>query len=257
MHSPQLNLILQKLAGSGADCVVAGDFANSLWTGRYAGHDARYQIHKPFTSQELDLIGDWEEAILIGRALSVIPTPNANPAGAKLLVPFPRSQRRLRINILVGDKGVDYAEAFASAQAFEFAEEGFSLTVLDPFLCLQNKAFALLVQEQASRNDERHARFAVLNVEHRIKELLESDLPWAERDVLKLTERTFRLALSKEGLRIAVEHGINLETAIPTALLTEKCGTLAKFALDRLPVLQRKLAAKRSAGLTTVPADGL
>ena len=52
--------------------------------------------------------------------------------------------------------GVDYPEAFASAQVFEFPD-GFAAKVLDPFLCLQNKAFNLLIPDQATHNDQRHA----------------------------------------------------------------------------------------------------
>jgi len=144
--------------------------------------------------------------------------------------------------------GVDYPEAFASAQLFEFPG-GFAAKVLDPFLCLQNKALNLLIPDQATHNDERHARFAVLNLENRVKELLESELPGVDREILSLTERTFRLALSDAGQRIVREHGIALEGAIPTALFSEKCGKLAKFSEERLPQLEEKLIAKRVAGV--------
>lgn len=247
----QLMPILQKLDLYQADCVVAGGFANFLWTKRYAAHDLRYAIHVPFSSQDLDLIADADEAMLIGNALSVQPEAKADagpdPNAVTLLAPSSDGGSRLRINVLTALYGVDYPEAFASAQVFDFPD-GFSAKVLDPFLCLQNKALNLLVLDQTTRNDERHTRFAVLNLENRIKELLGSDLPGADREILFVAERTFRLALSDAGQQIIRQYGIALESAIPTALFSEKCGKVAQFAEERLPQLEEKLNAKRSAG---------
>jgi hypothetical protein len=250
----QLRPILMALDLQQVDCVVAGGFANFLWAERYAGHDSRYATHIPFADQDLDLIGDRDEAILIGHILSVQPESNPDtgpdPNAVTLLAPSRDGRSRLRINVLTALYGVDYPEAFASAQEFEFPN-GFSAKVLDPFLCLQNKALNLLIIDQATRNDERHARFAMFNLENRIKELINSELPGADRDVLNLAERTFRLALSGVGQRIIREHGIALESAIPTALFAEKCGKLAQFAADRLPQLEEKLNAKRAMADTT------
>jgi hypothetical protein len=107
----------------------------------------------------------------------------------------------------------------------------------------------LLIPDQATHNDQHHARFAVLNLENRVKELLSGELPGIDREILHLAERTFRLALSDAGQRILREHGIALEGAIPTALFSEKCGKLAKFSEERLPKLEEKLIAKRVAGV--------
>ena len=244
----QLMPILKTLDLYQVDCVVAGGFANFLWTERYAAGDSRYATHAPFVDQDLELVGDRDEAMLVARALSVKAERNPEANAVTLLAPSVDGRSRLRINVLTALNGVDYPEAFASAQRFEFPG-GFAAKVLDPFLCLQNKALNLLIPDQATHNDERHARFAVLNLENRVKELLESELPGVDREILSLTERTFRLALSDAGQRIVRDHGIALEGAIPTALFSEKCGKLAKFSEERLPQLEEKLIAKRVAGV--------
>ncbi len=245
----QLRPILRTLDDHRVDCVVAGGFAIFLWAERYAGDDSRYAALAPFTSKDLDLIGDRDEAIAIGRALSVKPKLNPgtdpSPNAATLLVPSPDSKNRLRIDVLTSVYGADYPAAFASAQLFEFPA-GFSIKVLDPFLSLQSKALNLLILGQSRRNDERHLRIAMLNLENRIKEVINSDLPGGERDVLNVTERTFRLALSGNGQQISSKHGILLEDAIPTALFA-KGEKLARFAARRLPLLREKLSRKRRA----------
>jgi len=244
----QLMPILKSLDLYQVDCVVAGGFANFLWTERYAAHDSRYATHAPFVDQDLDLIGDRDEAMLTAQALSVKPERNPDANSVTFLASSVDGRSRLRINVLTALCGVDYPEAFASAQVFEFPD-GFAAKVLDPFLCLQNKALNLLIPDQATHNDQHHARFAVLNLENRVKELLSSELPGIDREILHLAERTFRLALSDPGQRILREHGIALEGAIPTALFSEKCGKLAKFSEERLPELEEKLIAKRVAGV--------
>jgi hypothetical protein len=244
----QLMPILKSLDLYQVDCVVAGGFANFLWTERYAAHDSRYATHAPFVDQDLDLIGDRDEAMLTAQALSVKPERNSDANSVTFLASSADGRSRLRINVLTTLCGIDYPEAFASAQMLEFPD-GFAAKVLDPFLCLQNKALNLLIPDQATHNDQHHARFAVLNLENRVKELLSSELPGIDREILHLAERTFRLALSDAGQRILREHGIALEGAIPTALFSEKCGKLAKFSEERLPKLEEKLIAKRVAGV--------
>jgi hypothetical protein len=247
----QLQPIFKTLDEYGVDCVVVGGFAIFLWAERYVGRDSRYAALEPFTSQDLDLIADRDEAIIIGRALSAKPKLNPGtepgPNAATLLVRSPSGPGRLRIDVLTSVFGADSPAAFASAQVFEFPG-GFRAKALDPFLCLQSKVLNLFVLDDPRRNDERHTRVAMLNLENRIKELLASDLPGSDRDVLNITERTFRLALGNEGQQIQRRFGIAIEDAIPTGLFVAQGEKLARFFERRLPQLQAKLQSKRWAG---------
>jgi hypothetical protein len=150
----QIRPLLGKLEEQGVDCVVAGGFAVFLWAERYARTDSRYSALEPFISVDLDLIGDRDEAIAIGRALSVKPKLNPGtdpgPNAATLIVPGVGGQGRLRIDVLTSVFGCTYPEAFSSAQRFDFPD-GTSTKVLDPFLCLQCKALNLLNLDQKTR----------------------------------------------------------------------------------------------------------
>jgi hypothetical protein len=245
----QIRPLLRKLEDQGVDCVVAGGFAVFLWAERYARTDARYLVLEPFTSVDLDLIGDRDEAIAIGRALSVKPKLNPGtdpgPNAGTLLVPGVGGRDRLRIDVLTGVFGCTYPEAFSSAQPFSFPD-GTSTKVLDPFLCLQSKVLNLLSLDQKTRRDQPQTKIAILNLENRIRELIKSDIPGADREVLHVTERTFRLALSGEGQQVAKKFGVTVETAVPTDLFSTGGEKLAKFAERRLPQLIEKLKTKRS-----------
>jgi hypothetical protein len=245
----QIRPFLGKLEEQGVDCVVAGGFAVFLWAERYARTDSRYSALEPFISVDLDLIGDRDEAIAIGRALSVKPKLNPGtdpgPNAATLIVPGVGGQGRLRIDVLTSVFGCTYPEAFSSAQRFDFPD-GTSTKVLDPFLCLQCKALNLLNLDQKTRRDEEHTKIAMLNLENKVRESIESEMPGADREILNLTERTFRLALSSDGQQVAKKFGITLEGAIPTELFAASSEKLAKFAGRRLPQLQEKLKTKRS-----------
>lgn len=245
----QIRPLLGKLGEQGVDCVIAGGFAVFLWAERYAPTDARYAALEPFTSVDLDLIGDRDEAIAIGRALSVKPKLNSGtdpgPNAGTLLVPGLGGRGRLRIDVLTGVFGCTYPEAFSSAQPF-FFPDGTSTKVLDPFLCLQSKVLNLLSLDQKTRRDQPHTIIAMLNLENRTRELIKSGIPGADREVLSVTERTFRLALSGDGQQVAKRFGITVETAIPTELFAAGGEKLAKFAERRLPQLNEKLQTKRS-----------
>jgi hypothetical protein len=245
----QIRPFLGKLGDQGVDCVVAGGFAIFLWAERYARTDSRYAALEPFASVDLDLIGDRDEAIAIGRALSVKPKLNSGtdpgPNAATLIVPGVGGRGRLRIDVLTSVFGCTYPEAFSSAQLFTFPD-GTSTKVLDPFLCLQSKVLNLLNLDQKARRDQPHTKIAMLNLENRTRELIKSPMPGADRDVLNLTERTFRFALSGDGQQVAKRFGITLEDAIPTDLFAAGGEKLAKFAERRLPQLNEKLKTKRS-----------
>jgi hypothetical protein len=245
----QIRPFLGKLDEQGVDCVVAGGFAIFLWAERYARSDSRYAALEPFISVDLDLIGDRDEAIAIGRALSVKPKLNPGtdpgPNAGTLIVPGVGGQGRLRIDVLTSVFGCTYPEAFASARRFDFPD-GTSTKVLDPFLCLQSKVLNLLNLDQKTRRDLPHTRIGMLNLENNLRELIKSQTPGADRDVLNLTERTFRLALSGDGQQVAKRFGVTLEDAIPTDLFAASGEKLAKFVERRLPQLQEKLKGKRS-----------
>jgi hypothetical protein len=243
-----LRPVLQAIDSSGVDLVVAGGFAIFLWAERYAGKDERYVSFVPFTSRDLDLIGDREDAVALGKALHTRPTlnPGADPSpNAGVLLVDLKQVGRLRIDVLMSVFGVDYAEAFSSAQIFEFPEEGFKLKVLEPYLCLQNKVKNLLYLPQENRSDYRHTRLTLLNLENRLLEQI-SDRGF-QREILRTTERVYRFALSPEGIRVWENFGLKLEDAIPVQAFPSGGPKLAQFAARRFPQLRDRLAFKRSA----------
>ena len=217
-----------------------------VWAEKYAKSDPRYQSLTPFSSADLDLIGDRDDAAAIGRALKANTRlkPGHDPSPNAGVVRFRDSRgRELRIDILTGVLGADYAEAFATAHLFSLPN-GAKIKVLDPYLCLQNKITNLATLSQKTRNDYRHSQIALLNASNYLAEQIHRN---ADRDVLRFTERVFRFAVTPAGKTVFKKFKLQVEDAIPVDLFTGSSSEkLALFYEKRLPQLQLRLNTRRA-----------
>lgn len=223
--------------------MVVGGQAVSIWADRYLASEPELRQYLPFTSKDLDLLGDYLDLDHLAKATGF----RKESAPRKLLIPsagyleIPRAGARpIKVEVLKRIHGVTTAEAKATALVVE--QEGVRYRVLHPVILLKAKLEATIDLPQAKpgleRQDLRHLRIMLVCVRGFLRELIAAveagKLPG--RDCVNLLEETMAFATSTSGIKARKKHGIDWRTALPIASLGEVTNAkLRNFRDKRLP----------------------
>ena len=227
-YSPhEIKPILQALAQTGA--IIIGGQAVNLWAEHYQSESPPWKELRPYTSFDLDVLGNRTDVLRCGQALDAepfFPLPSENTVNSgKLVTKIEDSD--FEIDFLHSPTGLSPAEVIELARIITF--ETVPLKVLHPLHCVESKTvnLATLSQDAGDRQDLKHLRLSIASLrQHLIKLTLDGG---SEPLLLRWAHRIRTNANHELGLLAAMKYGIDFQEAIPADLWQTRPGPLADF----------------------------
>jgi hypothetical protein len=233
---------------------VIGGQALNFWAEQYAHRVQELRDAAPFTSKDIDFLGDValarQCALKLSGARVALPDPGAiTPNAAKIIFHDHGGDRE--IDVMRDVLGVDPAEIKNLAVRIELRDQatggpsGIFFRVMHPLHCLESR----IVKIRALKIDTEHSRGQLKASVLCLREYLRTLLDLGEvREVLTLQEELFRYLTKKlHGRRIAAETGIDPFDAVLTGEPLPEA-----FRTKRYPQMRRKLARIRQ-GIKSPP----
>jgi hypothetical protein len=215
-----LELIYSK--PTGRIVIVAGQAVN-FWADRYAGEDSRLLNLRPFTSRDLDLLGEIANAY---RLASETQTPLEKPrksAASPVLANINIATGNLirAVQFLRSVRGVTRQEITDNAIRFE--RDGLKIYVADPITTLKAKLYNLAELDQKRRSDARHVEIMMLCVPLFLKkQLLSADeTDTAARECLCNVQRVIKLGDADVARQAMQAKRFSWSVLLPIAELGE------------------------------------
>jgi hypothetical protein len=215
-----LELVYSK--ATGRIVVVAGQAVN-FWADRYLADEPKLAALRPFTSRDLDLLGDIANAQRI-----------AEEVHAKLERPRKGAASPLLANINVATGGVIRAVQFLRSvrgvtheeitkNAVPFIRGQVTVYFADPITTLQAKLHNLVELSQQGRNDAKHVEILRLCVPLFLRaQLAAADkTDAAAKQSLRSIQRVLELSESAIARRIPTERQFDWRTLIPIMRLNK------------------------------------
>lgn len=232
-------VVLMAPGPDGLPRVIVGGQAVNVWAERYLAAEPRLADYLPFTSKDLDLLGDAHDldrlAVLTGwRKRAALRRVFIPSAGA---LEMPRDgQPPVKIEILKRIYGIATEDVLRTAVLVE--RSGLRLRVIDPITLLQAKTENAVKLPQANRQDVKHMRMMMLCVRaflgEQLAEIEAGRL--APRDYVDALERVLQVASSHTAATAARKLGIDWMETLPLKELQESPhAKLRNFVEKRLP----------------------
>lgn len=210
--------VYRRLIDSGVPFVVVGGQAVNLWTEYFTAtgvlKKSDWAKYAPLTSHDLDTLNSSSDVEQIAQKMGVERVifehkeRTVAPNSGTLYVPIHGEE--LILQCLFRVTGTEPEEVRKTAIKIQW--EGLSIPTMHPLLCLEGKVACLCTHPQAGRQDEKHVRLSILNLNAHLKErLLQGD----EMRCKKILTRVIDLLGKRESLRLFCEHDIQLEDSIP------------------------------------------
>ena len=223
--------------------VIVGGQAVSIWADRYLRGESELHQYLPFTSKDLDVLGDASDLIELARATGF----RKVAARRKILIPsagfleMPRvGAEPVKVEVLKRIYGVTTEEARSTA--LMIARGGLRYRVLHPLILLKAKVEAAVHLPQdlpgQERQDARHLKMMVICVRCFLTEVVGQVEAGklAARDCLNLLEETLEIAAGRTGRMARKKYDITWESAVPLAALQAATNNkLQNFVTKRWP----------------------
>lgn len=242
-YSPQeLKLVLQALAQTNA--VVIGGQAINVWAEHYQRESSPWMELRPYTSFDLDVLGNRSDVLKCSQALSAepfFPKPFENTVNSGKIV-TQLDDAQFEIDFLHSPNGLSPAEVIELARTISY--EKIQLRILHPLHCMESKTVNLMTlpQDAGERQDFKHLRLSVAILREYLAELTVKG--GAEQLLLRWANRIRADSNHELGIRAAIRHGINFQEAVPADLWSARPGPLADFVSTELPVWKKENAEK-------------
>jgi len=227
-YSPrELKPVLQALAQTNG--VIIGGQAINLWAEHYQKDSSPWKELRPYTSFDLDVLGNRTDVLKCSQALNAepfFPTPGENTVNSgKIVTQIQGSE--FEIDFLHSPNGLSPAEVVELARPISF--EQMSLKVLHPLHCLESKTVNLMTlpQEAGERQDLKHLHLSIAILRQHLTDLTLKG--GAEQLLLRWAHRIRTNSNHELGIQAAIKHGINFQDAIPANLWRDRPGPLADF----------------------------
>jgi hypothetical protein len=243
--------ILARLGGDLVDeIVLVGGQALNFWADRYAGLDASLGRAAPFTSKDIDFVGDRAAVTLcaerLGGELRLPTIDDVTPStGIVRFVDGGGVERE--IDFIDQPYGLRVEDVRRTALPVDFVDDarratGIRFKILHPVLSMESRIHNVMgLPGYDSPHALNQARAAVTCARHFLRELLDVLGADAVRPVLKLNERIFRFATRDRHGRAAFERGLEPFDAV---LVDERLP--AAFRERRHPQMVTEVAATRA-----------
>jgi hypothetical protein len=213
-----LELIYSK--ATGRIVIVAGQAVN-FWADRYASEDSRLPNLRPFTSRDLDLLGEIANAY---RLASETQTPLEKPrksAASPVLANINIATGNLirAVQFLRSVRGVTRREITDNAIPFERGDVKFY--VADPITMLKAKLHNVAELDQRGRSDARHVEILILCVPLFLKKQLSSadETDAAARECLRNMQRVIELGHARVAKHAMMAKRFSWSVLLPIAEL--------------------------------------
>jgi hypothetical protein len=223
----EIKPVLRALAQTGA--IIIGGQAVNLWAEHYQNESPHWNELRPFTSFDLDVLGNRTDVLNCSQALDAepfFPLPSDNTVNSgKIVAKIEGSD--FEIDFLHSPNGLSPAEVTELARTITF--EKIPLKVLHPLHCVESKTvnLATLSQEGGDRQDLKHLRLSIAIMrQHLIKLTLDGGY---EQLLLRWAHRIRTNSYHELGLLATIKYGINFQETIPADLWQTRPGPLADF----------------------------
>jgi hypothetical protein len=227
--------------------VVIGGQAVNFWAQRYLSQRPALEQLKPFTSHDMDVLGNIHHAYRAAAEANVeIETPkkgSATPVIANLYITTGKTIRM--VQFLRHMSGVSNDELLRFAVPFEFDRH--TCHIADPIALLAAKIHNLVSLAQSGRNDEKH--FEMLNVcvptflSRQLHAVEKGDV--AAKKLLQHVERVLTISLKTSAQKLARIKTVRWSTFLPLRQLENSSnGQLQRFANMRMAQWAERLIRK-------------
>jgi hypothetical protein len=195
-----LQLVYSKPSGT---IVIVGGQAVNFWADRFLSDTTKLKPLRPFTSRDLDLLGEIANAYRLAEQIHVdLRRPrksSATPVLANIDVPVGEAIRAVQFLRSVG--GVTKREITDNAVGVEV--RGVKCYVADPITMLRSKLYNLVELDQAGRNDQKHVEILELCIPVFIRRQLDAaeENDHATHTALRTMQRLLTVAASKQARR--------------------------------------------------------
>jgi hypothetical protein len=260
--SEALRAVYIRLLERDVEFVVIGGQAVNLWSRHYSQQSdlphSEWERFEPFSSRDLDCLGDSMDARDAGQAFGVevqVYPPfsrTAGPNSGTMEIPLPQGD--LLIHFLHTPYGANPDEVKRTARMHQIGHQK-QLPVMHPLLCLETKIACLFGLDQSGRQDLKHVHLSCLVFREYVRERLQMGII---KDVLLAAERIGRLASDRMGLNLWSQYSISCESFLPLDSIRQAANTepkLASFISLRWPIIETKIQDRRSRFLSIVEAS--
>ncbi|HEY3763231.1 MAG TPA: hypothetical protein VGN23_15905 [Verrucomicrobiae bacterium] len=167
--------VLTQRNGQGQPFVIVGGQAANIWAAYYLPHEPRLEMHFPFTSKDLDLIGTGAEAAQVAEAIGwYLSAPAFGGGPVEAVLSSQPQGAGLKVEFLREIKGVPHETVMAYARENVVRVAGGNtpqrVRVLDPVLLMAGKIRNAVDIEQNQpekpRQDVKHVAMLALCVSH-------------------------------------------------------------------------------------------
>jgi hypothetical protein len=259
--SETLREVYIRLLERDVEFVVIGGQAVNLWSRHYSQHSgsppSEWQHFEPFSSRDLDCLGDSMDARDAGQAFGVevqlYPAfgRTVGPNSGTMEIPLPQGD--LLIHFLHTPYGATPDEVKRTARLHQIGHQK-QLPVMHPLLCLETKIACLFGLDQRGRQDVKHVHLSCLVFREYVCERLQLGVV---KDVLLAAERIGRLACDRLGLNLWRQYSISCESYLPFDAIRQASNAepkLASFISLLWPRIETKIRDRRSRFLSIVEA---
>ena len=218
----QLASLLHVISRTGA--VLVGGQAVNFWSERYQKDAEPWTSSRPFTSVDVDLLGNQTDARTCaegtGGELEIPDDPAHTPNTAKVHCRHPD----VDIDVLHTVNGLNTAEATQTAVRLRYGS--IPLRVLHPVLCVESKTVNLITLDQSveGRQDEKHLRLSIANCAEFLRELTHKGR--APARLIRWAERLRTHASSQAGLEVQRKYRLQFLDGVPLEFWNEPTGPL-------------------------------
>ncbi len=224
--------------------IIIGGHAVNLWAARYLSIEPSLSDFVPFTSKDLDLLGDYLDLERLAKATGFEKKTAEKkiwiPSCGFLVMPFGNAKTGVKIEILKRLYGIPHGEI--EERALKSVWKGEEIRVPDPILLLKAKAENVVHIPQnepgRERQDVKHVKMLIICVRAFLREQI-SDISTGKIsviDCLAFHQDMCEFALTKTAKKAVQMYNLNWVETMPLQELRETSEKkLKNFMEKRLP----------------------
>jgi hypothetical protein len=207
---------------NGEPAIVVGGHAVSLWALHYQDKEPAIRKLAPFTSKDMDFVGDRTTALKLARMVNEpaerAPKSESTPVLYRIKRLFPdRNRQNSTLEVLSHLAGVSRKELRNGTMFIESRELGTKARLPNPITCLKAKVNNLIRLTQEKRQDLKQAKVLVLCCRAYLREIVE------QAEAGRLTEgaaaapceELLQWSRGRTAHRARIEHRLRFRSAFP------------------------------------------
>jgi len=227
--------------GKGEPAIVVGGHAASLWALHYAQKEPAILNYAPYTSKDMDFVGDRTTAFTLARMVNQpaerAPRNEPTPVIYRIKRLFPdQTRQNSTLEVLDHLAGVTNNELRETAIIIYSKELDSRVRLPSPITCLKSATRNLMRLQQEKRDDLKKVRILILCCRAFLREqvLLAEAGKSTEGTVAAPFETLLRWLAKRTAQRVSADHKIDWNEAFPM-------GELENTFIPRLRQLLRRI----------------